>query len=270
MARIIAVRRPAFFDYPHARSFCRQEPRFGDYARRRGRLMRRLLAIRHLAFEDLGSFETVARARGFEPAYVAAPDLVEGRFPWQTADPLVVLGGPIGVGDGAQYPCIGVAIDGLRERLRNGRPTLGICLGAQLMAAALGASVRYSGAQHVGWSALEFGPDPGPLAGLAGVPVLHWHGDTFDVPPGARLLAGTAAVPHQAFDIPGQPVLALQFHPEVEASGLEHWLIGHHRQLSDLGIAPDALRAQAARHAAAMTQAGDAVFGDWLDRAAPA
>ena len=96
--------------------------------------------------------------------------------------------------------------------------------------------------------------------------VLHWHGDTFDLPRGARRLASTAVTPNQAFDI-GPNVLALQFHIEVEPEKLERWLVGHTVELAAADLDPRELRRQAATIGEKVADAGASVLADWLDRA---
>ncbi|WP_420428415.1 glutamine amidotransferase [Algiphilus sp.] len=230
-------------------------------------MTRCLHAIRHVAFEDLGSLEALAHARGFNAQYTEAVDLPRDGFAWDTVDPVVVLGGPIGVNDAADYPCINEELAGLRRRLSHGLPTLGICLGAQLMAAALGAQVRATGRQHVGWWALEGIAADAPLAPLQNLPVLHWHGDTFDVPRNARRLAATPQVPNQAFSMADHAILGLQFHLEITPRAMEQWLIGHRSQLGHMGLSPAELRAQTAQHGAALEHAAHRIFGPWLDAA---
>lgn len=102
------------------------------------------------------------------------------------------------------------------------------------------------------------------LAPLADTPVLHWHGDMFTIPEGARCLAGTAVCPHQAFDYQGF-ALGLQFHLEADHRDIERWLIGHACELELAGIAPQSLREQAARHGAQLEQRARQVFARWLD-----
>lgn len=134
--------------------------------------MRTALVIRHVHFEDLGSFAAPLAAAGHEVRYVDAglDDL--------RAEELVLLGGPIGAYEGHLYPFLDDELDALRARLAAGAPTLGICLGAQLMAAALGARVAPGPAKEIGWATVELteAGQAGPLHHLDGVPVLHWHG----------------------------------------------------------------------------------------------
>ncbi|HSI59693.1 MAG TPA: glutamine amidotransferase [Ideonella sp.] len=223
------------------------------------------LVIQHLAFEDLGSFAPVLRQHGYRLDIRQAGVQPVSADEWATADLVVVLGGPIGVGDVGGYPWLADQIVQLGRRLQQRRPVLGVCLGAQLIAAALGARVHPAGAKEIGWAPLQLTPQGqhSPLRHLAQTPVLHWHGDTFELPPGAELLAATGLTPHQAFGI-GRHALALQFHAEVDPAAMEAWLIGHTLELHLAGVDLAALRAATAQHGAAAAQAGAALLGEWL------
>ncbi|MFV0625125.1 glutamine amidotransferase [Sphingomonas sp. ac-8] len=226
------------------------------------------VAIRHIAFEDLGSFAGPLEAAGYRIRYVDAASEGVAAIDPLAPDLLVVLGGPVGVYDAARYPFLADEVALLRRRLAADLPTLGICLGAQLMAAALDARVYASGGKEIGWAPVTLrGEGAGLLAPLDGVPVLHWHGDTFEVPAGCTPLASTAQTPNQAF-ARGAHILALQFHPEVLGGGFERWLVGHAAELDAAGIDPRALRDDAARHAAPLEAAAGAWMGDWLQRIA--
>lgn len=163
--------------------------------------MRTAVAIRHVHFEDLGSFAAPIEAAGYQVRYLD-PGIDELRLQdIAAADLLVVLGGPVGAYQGHLYPILDEELGLLRCRLAAGAPTLGICLGAQLMARALGARVAPGYAKEIGWAPVDLtdaGRD-GPLRHLDGVPVLHWHGDALDLPPGAECHASTALCPNQAF-----------------------------------------------------------------------
>ncbi len=223
-------------------------------------------AFRHVGFEDLGSFTPSLREAGFTIEYVDVPiDDVASIDPLD-ADIVIVLGGPVGVYDDASYPFINHEINFLRERLRADRPTLGVCLGAQLMAAALDANV-YPGVREIGWAPVDLTAygERSPLAALNSVSVLHWHSDTFDLPEQCELLASTADCRHQAFRR-GSNVMGLQFHPEPFAAKLECWLVGHANELAANDIDPIALRRDAIHHAPALERASHRMLSAWIDR----
>lgn len=221
--------------------------------------------IRHVAFEDLGSFDAVLRQRGFAVRMIEAACGLQD-LDARTADLLIILGGPIGVYQTDSYPFLNREIALVRERLAAGQAVLGLCLGCQVMAAALGSAVYPGSGKEIGWAPLHLSPAgaASPLARLAGIDVLHWHGDTFDLPAGAVHLAATPATRNQAFAFAGN-ALALQFHPEVTADGLQHWLVGHACELAGVpGLSVATLREETARKAPALAAAGPALLRDWL------
>ncbi|WP_244814840.1 glutamine amidotransferase [Caballeronia sp. Lep1P3] len=225
------------------------------------------LAIRHVNFEDLGSLELVLGDRGHFVRYL---DVGRGRIDAPNPlDPslLVVLGGPIGAYDDAQYPHLTPLLSMLDKRIAAGLPTIGICLGAQLIARSLGARVYSSERLELGWSplALTEAGRASPLHHLETVPVFHWHGDTFDLPEGANLLASTDACAHQAFSW-GEHVLALQCHAEVLTDRFENWLVTYPGDIAKSGTTAAALREATARHGSALEEAARAMFDEWLDR----
>lgn len=221
--------------------------------------------FRHLPFEGLGSWVEALEASGYELRYMEAgfddPAAIDPLAP----DLLIILGGPIGVAQQADYPWLGAEIEAVRQRLNADRPTLGICLGAQIMACALGASVSTPEKSEIGWSRLELtaAGRRSPLRHLEEVPVLHWHGDRFELPAGAERLASTPACPNQAFNL-GQNILAVQFHPEVCWPELETWLIAHVRGLAANGIDVSALRAACKANSGALVAAGRRLLDEWL------
>ena len=227
---------------------------------------RSCIVLRHLAFEGPGVLAEILPDFGFETRLceIGVDPLPASEI--ADCDLLIALGGPIGVYETEAYPFLVDEIAAIGGRLRANQPTLGICLGAQLMAASLGARVAPGPAKEIGYAPVTL-TDAGrasPLASLAGVKVLHWHGDNFDLPRGAQNLAFTSACPHQAFAL-GSYALALQFHAEVEPPALEAWLIGNTVELAKAGIDPRDLRAQAARFGAATAAAGKKLFRNWLE-----
>jgi GMP synthase (glutamine-hydrolysing) len=223
------------------------------------------IAIRHVHFEDLGAFDGVLRRHGYDVGYCDAGIDDLGNLDPLAPDLVILLGGPIGAYQESVYPLLGPELALLEHRLAAARPTLGICLGAQLIARALGAQVYPAGAQEIGWGELQLslaGRD-GPLRHFARAPVLHWHGDTFDLPQGAELLASTEICPNQAFAL-GRHVLACQLHPEISGYGFEHWLVGHAVELAAAGVSPTALRRDTERLAPASAARGEACLSEWL------
>jgi GMP synthase (glutamine-hydrolysing) len=230
--------------------------------------MKNAVAIRHVAFEDAGILEDVLAARGIDLRYLEAgrDELQQAR----DADLLIVLGGPIGVTEFERYPFLRDEFAVIEHALRRKTPLIGICLGAQAIAAALGSRVYKGREKEIGWGLISLtgAGRASPLAALADnkMRVLHWHGDTFDLPAGAVQLAETAITPNQAFSY-GPKVLALQFHVEPRAKDIERWLIGHTTELrlSDINLAR--LRSDTRTYGEGLERAGTKLFNDWLDKA---
>lgn len=227
-------------------------------------MKKRAVAIRHLAFEDLGLLAPALTAHGYDIEILDAgiDDLTRGA----NADLLIVLGGPVGAYEDDLYPFLHDELDLIDVRLRHPQPTLGICLGAQLIARAAGMRVYPAREKEIGWAPVELTDDGANsvLAPIANLPVLHWHGDTFDMPDDAVQLAFTHATRHQAFAIDSH-ILGLQFHLEVEAANFENWLIGHAFEIAKTdGVSVTDLRADTARHAPELKSAARQVFDKWL------
>lgn len=223
------------------------------------------LVIQHVLAEDLGILQPVLRDHGYTITMVETP--VHGIAAPQAldADLLVVLGGPIGVYETGDFPYLNDEIEAITRRLAVGAPTMGICLGAQLIAHALGATVEPTGSVEIGYGPLTL-TDVGRhsvLAPLVDTPVLHWHGDQFHIPEGGDLLAHTPGFPHQAFSV-GNHILGLQFHLEVDPTTIDRWIIANAGELATHGISPDALRRDAAQYGPALVAAGQQVFDAWL------
>jgi GMP synthase (glutamine-hydrolysing) len=190
--------------------------------------MTRLLVVQHEPSAPPGLLAPAAAATGVELQVVEAPGqpvpvTLDG------ADGLVVLGGVMDADETDAYPHLARTMDLVRDAAARSAPTLGICLGAQLAAAALGGRA-YPGpaGEELGWTKVEL-TEAGrgdPVTGALQEPaeLFEWHHDTFDPPPGATLLAGGAVYPSQAFRLGG--VVAVQFHPEVDAPLLAGWWAG--------------------------------------------
>jgi GMP synthase-like glutamine amidotransferase len=171
--------------------------------------------LQHVPFEGLGSIGPWLRSAGADVTATrffedpALPDVAD-------VDLLVAMGGPMSVNDEAGLPWLVAEKRCVREAVERGVPVLGICLGAQLIASALGARVYPNRVKEIGWLPIQ--APPVAQEGLFQLPpeieVFHWHGETFDLPAGAVRLASSAACDNQAFQI-GDRVVGLQFHLET-------------------------------------------------------
>jgi len=230
-------------------------------------MTRNAVAIRHVAFEDLGILAPLLAERGYAVRYLeAGVDSIDAAS-LAAADLVVVLGGPIGVYENDRYPFLDAERAAITERLRRDRPTLGICLGAQLMAQALGADVTPTGRVEIGYAPLTLTAEgqASVLRALESVPVLHWHGDQFAIPSGASRLAQTPGFPNQAFSS-GPRILGLQFHLEADPLQIERWLVGHAHELASHGTDIAAIRRDAKRHGPELARIAGGVMGAWLDQ----
>ena len=231
--------------------------------------------IRHLAFEDMASFTSVLQINGYQINYIEAADFALApddlaQVDALSDDLLVILGGPISVNDSAMFPFIEAEINLLKQRIAADKPTLGICLGAQLIARALGAAVYPGDTKEIGWYDLTL-TSAGEQSALRYLnaehcSMLHWHGETFDLPDDAVLLASSEAYKNQAFSY-GDKVLALQFHPEVTQRSMEKWFIGHVGEIMQTdGVSVERLRHDTHQYANQLEVQGELFFNSWINK----
>jgi GMP synthase-like glutamine amidotransferase len=186
----------------------------------------------------------------------------------QDAGALVVLGGGMCVRDQDRLPHLRDEIALLRRCVSTGRPVLGICLGSQLLASALGARVDEAPAKEIGFYRVRLTPaarDDLLFRGLdEDFVAFHWHGDAFSLPKGAVPLAGSTLAPLQAFRF-GERAWGIQFHLEMDEALLRAMIASGSAELAEAGVDSDLLLAQAARELPRLQKLAAAVFSRWVE-----
>jgi GMP synthase (glutamine-hydrolysing) len=232
--------------------------------------MATLLVLQHISCEPPAAYEDELRARGHDLFRV---ELDEGDpLPdWREFAGLIVMGGPMGAYDEAVHPWLGPEKRLIREAVEADLPVWGVCLGAQLLAASLGAEVRRGPRAEVGMLPVELTAAAADDPVFAGLPrsftTLQWHSDTFDLPEGAKLLAASPAYLHQAF-VRGR-AYGLQFHLEVPPELASQWAeVPAYAQSLEAILGPGAvpqLLEQVDAHSADMLPLARRLFGRWLE-----
>lgn len=233
--------------------------------------MTKVLVCQHVAYEILGTLNPLLKEHGFRIRYVNFDRHPQSHPQLEGYDALVILGGPMNLDQRHEYRHLSHEIDMIGTALEQDIPVLGICLGAQLIAAALGATIRRNPVKEIGWYDLcltEPGKRDPVLAPLKECQkIFQWHGDTFEIPKDAVHLAKTTDCPHQAFRY-GDKVYAFQFHPEVDEAMIHRWLKvpRHVREMAALNgqIDPEQIRTDTSLHIAKMTQVSTRIFGAFI------
>lgn len=224
------------------------------------------LVIQHEDYEGLAGFEQPLIERGYRIDAVNARDPYFETLCFVDPDLLIIMGGPMGVYERDRHPWMNHEIIRVAERIIADQPTLGVCLGSQVMATAMGAPVYKGARNEVGFkpvSLTEAGKGS-PLGAIGDVSLLHWHGDTFDLPQGVTLLASTDLYPNQAF-ARGPNILALQFHPEMgEDASFATWCEVGDPFIAAAGTDVATLLDQHRRHGPAAAAAGRVMLDQWL------
>jgi len=228
------------------------------------------LIITHLQPEGACTLGTTIVDRGMRISTINSPrrglDDIDALRP----DLLVIMGGPVGVYQADEYPFLKTEMDLIKKRLDADLPTIGVCLGSQLMAAAMGSKV-YKGEQgkEVGWHNLSLtvaGQDT-PARHLCGTKtkMFHWHGDTFELPKDAELLASSNQYQNQIFKAGNS--IGLQCHPEVQERQLQEWFVMFQGDITGENplIPVEELRAQTASNIATLNTQAKLFFNEWLD-----
>jgi GMP synthase (glutamine-hydrolysing) len=234
----------------------------------------KVLVLQHVACEPPGVYEDVLRDRSvmIDRVELDAGDRVPD---WQRFDAVIAMGGPMGAGDDEDLPWLAGERRLIRDAVHAGLPFWGVCLGAQLLAASLGARVFSGPAPEVGVMPVTLTPEAGedPVFAEAphALPTLQWHGDTFDLPTGALLLATSPAYANQAFRW-GQAAYGLQFHLEVSAEMAAAWAeIPIYAEALERMLGPgsfERLNEELARRSGEMGVLARRIFERWLDLSA--
>ncbi len=232
--------------------------------------MAKALVLQHVPFEGLGTIYSHLVSRKIEAEYIKLynnDELPSDLAPYSC---LIVMGGPMSAYDDEKYPFLTSEIKLIEKAMAMNLPVLGICLGAQLMARAAGAAVYPGETKEIGWYGLSLTSEGlnDPL--FDGLPeeftVFQWHGDTFDVPPGATLLASSLRFPNQLIRI-GEKGYALQFHLEVMDAMIFEWMEENSVELKALKgvIDPKAIIRETPAHIERLKEYGDKVFSAFFD-----
>lgn len=233
--------------------------------------MGEILVFQHDSLEDLGFFAEILEKLG---ADFRAVRLFHGELPtedWDRVTALLVLGGPMSACEEESYPFLRWEKTIIRAAIEDQVPVLGICLGAQLIAAALGTDVYAGRVTEVGWypiSITAHGHVDSLLGYLPERPtVFQWHREGFDLPSGALRLASSVYFENQAFRI-GKTVYGLQFHLEVTRPMIERWLDERSKDLAQIPyISPDKIRADTLTYASTLRYYGERILSEFIRRA---
>ncbi|MGC4029475.1 MAG: gamma-glutamyl-gamma-aminobutyrate hydrolase family protein [Steroidobacteraceae bacterium] len=234
--------------------------------------MSRLMVFQHVAAEPLGTLHARIRARGHRIRFHNFQRHPDAQPEVDRYHGLIVLGGPMNVDEQSRYPHLRTELAAIEAALRQDKPVLGICLGAQLLAHVLGAPVMRHTQHEIGWYDLattEHGRQDTVLAHLGErTPVFQWHGCTFGLPAGAVQLARTDTCEQQAFRF-GQNAYGFQFHMEADSALIERWLRlpAYREELRAAGIGRDeeSIRSATAAQLACMQPLAEATFNKFLD-----
>jgi GMP synthase (glutamine-hydrolysing) len=232
--------------------------------------MEEVLVFQHDPFEDLGLFANVLDRKNTSHRTVR---LFHGETPgddWRNLAALIILGGPMNVDDEEQFPFLRWEKRIIRAALEESVPMLGICLGAQLIAASLGSAVYDGPVREIGWSPVSLTPH-GQVDSLLGYlpespTVFQWHSQTFDLPAGAVCLACSTQYKTQAFRF-GKLVYGLQFHIEVTAGMIERWIGERSKELARTPYAcAEKIKADSRIYSEPLRYYGERFFTKFLQR----
>lgn len=233
----------------------------------------KVLVFQHVPYEPLGTLDPLLKDSGFRIRYVNFGREPDSRPSLEGYEALIVLGGPMNSDQIDSYPNLITEVDVIREAVDRNMSVLGICLGAQLLAKALGGTVSRNAVREIGWHDVEVteqGLQDAVLSGFApSQEVFQWHEDGMTLPPGADLLASSPASPVQAFRY-GEHIYGFQFHLEANRPLIERWLTvpAHQATLQEEQgcVDPAAIRDQADAAIGPLEQLSRETFSRWIER----
>lgn len=233
--------------------------------------MKSVLVLQHVPHESLGTLEQHFAAAGLAHHYVPLYEEVPTRLETDDAAGLVVLGGPMNVDEVDRYPFLAREVDWIRTAVSKELPLLGVCLGAQLLAKAMGSKVYPNPVKEIGWYEIDLTPQAADDPLFSGCTprqqVFQWHGDTFDLPAGAVHLARSQHCAHQAFRY-GPTAWGLQFHIEMTLDLALQWLEEpqNRQELASLDyIDPEVIRSRLPEALTVMQSLGRQVLGRFAE-----
>lgn len=228
----------------------------------------KFLVIEQVAHEDTGVFGPMIEQAGFE--LLVARMHHKNPVPANPAEfeGILVMGGPMNADQTGRHPWLADQLELIAKAARQNIPVLGVCLGSQLVAAALGARVYAGEKPEIGWYGVDFTASAADDPLFGGFPrslkVFQWHGQTFDLPPGATLLAGSSLFPHQAFRA-GESTWGVQFHLEITVGHVSNWLEINHEEVERVGVDARAITAAADKQLAKLEPLARQLFGRFLE-----
>jgi GMP synthase (glutamine-hydrolysing) len=223
-----------------------------------------VVVLQHAESESLGTIADALRARGLSVRTVRGD--LGNSIPQSlgAAVGLIVMGGPMGVYDHARYPFLSDEIRLIQAAVQAGKPVLGVCLGSQLLAAALGAQVRKGPRKEIGWYPVHLDAPNDPL--LENVPLqfdaFHWHGDVFDLPSGAVKLAHSNLTACQGFRYAN--AYGILFHMEVTEASIAGMSAAFPEELAEAEVNLDRLTRDTERYLPQLRSIGALTFGRWV------
>lgn len=229
--------------------------------------MAKIYVLQHHPVENLGAIADALEGAALAWQYVRVADGQPVPADMKGAGGLIVMGGPMGVYQAERYPWLRDEMRLIEDAVKSNLPVLGVCLGAQIVAAALGAKVeRNPNGKEIGWHPIRLSDSANDDRLMRGLPAtltpFHWHGDIFELPDGAVSLASSDKTPCQAFRY-GDKAYGFQFHLEVTAEGVAAMAAAFAKDLMREKISGERVIAQAADFMPALEKISDTVFSRW-------